>query len=124
MTQSTCSQAASFTQDISLERGAISLAKSTVATLQLGVAKADGKLTLTEDILSFVPFNHRLGLGPYCLALDEILSVEPCSGKAGGIIPITYNAIRINLSNQQSYEFILADTHKWLETLNCVIGDS
>lgn len=41
------------------------LIKSSLTTAQMGVAKADGKLTLTTTALSFVPFNAQLGLSPY-----------------------------------------------------------
>ncbi len=60
------------------------LIKSSLATVQMGVAKADGKLSLTTTALSFVPFNAQLGLGPYHFQRDTIISVEPAVGKGGG----------------------------------------
>ena len=38
--------------------------KESAATIQSGVAKADGKLVVTEQDIVFEPFNKELGLGP------------------------------------------------------------
>ncbi|MCT8987562.1 hypothetical protein [Shewanella phaeophyticola] len=38
------------------------LIKSVTATLQAGVAKSDGKLTLTTSHINFEPYNKQLGL--------------------------------------------------------------
>ena len=37
--------------------------KESMATIQSGVAKADGKLLVTEQDIVFEPFNKELGLG-------------------------------------------------------------
>ncbi len=90
------------------------LIKSSLATVQMGVAKADGKLSLTTTALSFVPFNAQLGLGPYHFQRDTIISVEQAVGKGGGILPLTTDAIRITLSDASTYEFIIAMPAQWL----------
>ncbi|WP_417357621.1 hypothetical protein [Gallaecimonas pentaromativorans] len=91
--------------------------KSSPATLQDGAAKADGKLSLTESEVIFVPFNEGFGLGPYRFKRSEITSVVKCLGKGGGIIPITTEAFRVTLSNALHYEFIVADNEAWIAAL-------
>ncbi|EIZ1363969.1 hypothetical protein ACJXWG_004576 [Vibrio parahaemolyticus] len=89
--------------------------KSSFATVQIGVAKADGKLSLTDTEVVFVPFNEQLGLGPYHIKRDEIKSVIQDVGKGGGIIPIITDAIRITLSNDSTFVFITANPKQWVE---------
>ncbi|WP_406667502.1 hypothetical protein [Gallaecimonas sp. GXIMD1310] len=91
--------------------------KSTTATLQVGVAKADGKLALTTDEVLFSPYNQQLGLGPYRFARSAINAVSKCLGKGGGLLPVTTDAIRVTLSNGQVYEFIVAEPEQWLTAL-------
>lgn len=55
--------------------------KSTMATIQNGVMKADGKFWITQTDLNFEPFNEKLGLEPYTIARDTILKVVECKGK-------------------------------------------
>ncbi|EKE77809.1 hypothetical protein [Gallaecimonas xiamenensis] len=91
--------------------------KSSPATVQDGVAKADGKLSLTDSEVAFFPFNDQFGLGPYRFQRSEIASVVKCLGKGGGIIPITTDAIRITLLNELRYEFIVAEAEEWIAAL-------
>ncbi|QSX38262.1 hypothetical protein [Shewanella sedimentimangrovi] len=92
--------------------------KSTVAAVQNGVARADGKLSLTVSDLSFVPYNTQLGLGPYSIPRGEITKVEKCLGKGGGIMPVTRDALRITLDGGKQFEFILANPEDWLALLS------
>ncbi|WKE64794.1 hypothetical protein PVT67_14140 [Gallaecimonas kandeliae] len=96
--------------------------RSSVATVQLGVARADGKLSLTDSDVSFVPFNEQFGLGPYRFKRDEIKSVAKCLGKGGGIMPVTTDAIRVTLSDESCYEFIVAEAEQWIEALGEIIS--
>ena len=95
----------------------VNLIKSSIATVQNGVARADGKLQLTESEVIFEPFNQELGLGPYQFKRAEIAAVGKCLGKGGGIIPITTEAIRITLHSEQVYEFIIAQPSQWIAFL-------
>ncbi|MEJ2765664.1 hypothetical protein VV869_17055 [Photobacterium sp. MCCC 1A19761] len=91
--------------------------KSSIATVQCGVARADGKLWVTESELQFEPHNQAFGLGPYRIERKSIAHVEKCLGKGGGFIPVTTDAIRITLSDGQVFEFILANPEQWLAVL-------
>lgn len=96
--------------------------KSSIATIQAGVARADGKLSLTDSEVTFVPFNQQFGLGPYRFSSSDIVSVEKCFGKGGGIIPVTTDAIRITLSNEKVYEFIVTEPTQWIAALTEVVN--
>ncbi|WP_319554072.1 hypothetical protein [Vibrio sp.] len=89
--------------------------KSSVATIQVGVARADGKLSLTDAEVIFEPYNQKIALGPYILQRDEIVSVEKCIGKGAGLMPVTNDAIRITLSDERTFEFIIAEPNQWVE---------
>ncbi|WP_064435888.1 GRAM domain-containing protein [Pseudoalteromonas neustonica] len=91
--------------------------KRCYATLQLGVAKADGRLTLTDNLLHFEALNKQLNLGSYAIKLNNISRVEKCSGKAGGLIPITTAGIKIITKENHHLEFILAEPDEWLNCL-------
>ncbi|WP_105190112.1 hypothetical protein [Pseudoalteromonas sp. T1lg48] len=91
--------------------------KSANATAQLGVARADGELVLTDNELRFSPFNEKFGLGPYAFSRSAIVEVQTTTAKAGGIVPLSSEAIKITLTNGQAYEFILANPQQWLDTL-------
>ncbi|EGM69539.1 hypothetical protein [Shewanella sp. HN-41] len=92
--------------------------KSSVATSQNGVARADGKLSVTEHLICFSPYNKTLGLGPYELQRKDIAKVEQCWGKGGGILPVTSDAIKITLVDGSVYQFILASPQEWVNLLN------
>ena len=91
--------------------------KSTYASFQHGAIRSDGKLFVTDSEVSFEPFGKTLSLGPYKLQRQSIAKVEQCMGKAGGIMPITSDAICITLSNNDRYEFILANPKEWIACL-------
>jgi hypothetical protein len=91
--------------------------KSCYATLQLGSAKADGRLTLTEHLLHFESLNKQLNLGSYTIKLNTISRVERSTGKAAGIIPITRSGIKITTKQNHNIEFILPDPEQWLNSL-------
>lgn len=91
--------------------------KSTYASFQNGAIRSEGKLIVTDTEVSFDPFSEALSLGPYKLDRQSIAKVEQCMGMAGGILPITSDAIRITLSNNDSYEFILANPKEWIACL-------
>lgn len=88
--------------------------KRCYATLQLGVAKADGRLTLTDNLLHFEALNKQLGLGCYEIKLNNISHVEKSAGKAAGLIPITASGIKITTKENHHLEFILAEPDEWL----------
>ncbi|ANQ17030.1 hypothetical protein [Vibrio natriegens] len=98
--------------------------KSAAATIQVGVARADGKLSLTDTEVIFKPYNQKLAFGPYILKRDEIVSVEKCIGKGAGIMPVTSEAIRITLSDQRAFEFVIAEPNHWLAALGELNVDS
>ncbi|WP_105168332.1 hypothetical protein [Pseudoalteromonas sp. T1lg23B] len=92
--------------------------KLTNASVQNGVAKADGMLSVTDQQLTFEPFNKQIGMGPYAIDRAKIVKVEKCQGLGAGILPITESAIRVILDDKHSYEFILAEPEQWLTMLS------
>ncbi len=96
------------------------LIRSSVASVQSGVAKADGTLSLTASELAFSPYNKQLGLGPYVINKNDIVSAEKCTAKGGGFIPITHDAMRITLKSEQHFEFIVSQPHAWIDALGSV----
>lgn len=90
---------------------------STFATAQQGVAKADGKLWVSENEVGFTPLNDAFGLGPYKLACNDIANITLATGKAAGLLAITANAIRITLIDGRAFEFIVAEPSWWVEYL-------
>jgi hypothetical protein len=56
-------------------------------------------------------------MGPYEIALTDIEKVEKCWGTGGGILPVTADAIKIELNNHKSYKFMVADSEAWIELL-------
>lgn len=91
--------------------------KSCYATLQLGVAKADGRLTLTDHLLHFEALNKQLQLGSYAIKLESIVHAEKSYAKAAGIIPINRSSIKIKTQENHNIEFILAEPDEWLSFL-------
>ncbi|KNC66532.1 hypothetical protein [Pseudoalteromonas ardens] len=89
-----------------------------IATIQNGVARSDGKLSATKDALIFEPLNKKFGLGPYHIERSAISKIERCYGTGAGILPVTTEAIRVTLINDHSYEFIIANAKEWLAHLN------
>ncbi|MDF0534186.1 hypothetical protein KDN34_15245 [Shewanella yunxiaonensis] len=94
-----------------------SLIKSTPATVQLGVAKADGRLVLEHQRLTFEPFNRQLGMGPYQIALSSIVSAKKCRGTAAGVFPISCDALELQLQDGSVYQFIVANPQEWIREL-------
>ncbi|MGP9147106.1 hypothetical protein [Vibrio parahaemolyticus] len=92
--------------------------KSSTATIQVGATKADGKLELTESDLIFIPYNEKLGFGPYQLKRQDIAAVAKCLGKGGGVI----DAFRIKLANNTCYEFIVAKPEQWIDALGEIVS--
>ena len=76
--------------------------KSSTATYQSGVAKADGKFA---------------GLGPYTFTRSAIVKIEKSAGTGAGILPLTSDAITITLDNEDTYDFILANPDEWIRLL-------
>ncbi|MBW4965921.1 hypothetical protein KZZ04_06025 [Pseudoalteromonas sp. CR1] len=91
--------------------------KSSTATYQNGVAKADGKFYVTQGEVRFEPYNERAGLGPYTLSRSAIIKIEKSVGKGAAILPLTYDAITITLENEDTYDFILANPDEWIRLL-------
>ena len=91
--------------------------KSTVASLQSGAVRVDGKLVMFESKVQFEPFNPQAYLGPYTFKTDSIVHVERCLGKGAGVFPVTTDAIRITLDSGDEYEFIVAYADDWVEML-------
>lgn len=73
--------------------------KSATATVQNGVAKADGKLSVTTSSIHFEPYNKEFGLGPYELDRNAVVKVSKCWGKGGGILPVTSDGIELSPCN-------------------------
>ncbi|OCP62931.1 hypothetical protein [Vibrio parahaemolyticus] len=96
--------------------------KSSTATVQVGTTKADGKLELTESDLIFIPYNEKLGFGPYELKRQDIATVAKCLGKGGGVTPITTDAFCIKLANKTCYEFIVANPEQWIDSLGEIVS--
>ncbi|MFC3033948.1 hypothetical protein ACFOEE_15625 [Pseudoalteromonas fenneropenaei] len=91
---------------------------SSTATIQIGAAKADGKLSLTTTYLQFEPFNKQLPLGPYQFARSNIINAEKCLGKGAGFLPLTTDAFRVTFQDGKTIEFIVADAQSWLKQLS------
>lgn len=92
--------------------------KSSTATIQNGVTRADGQLSVSLYDISFEPFNEKLGLGPYKVDRSNIAKVEKCVGKGAGFLPITSDAIRITCTNNETYEFIISNPEEWVDLLS------
>lgn len=95
---------------------------TSTASIQMGAARADGRLSLTSTQLKFEPFNKTLPLGPYTFELSDISFVEKCLGKGAGFIPVTTDAIRIVFKNDKKIEFIVSNTEEWLDNLQTTCG--
>lgn len=92
--------------------------KSTIATIQNGVAKGDGKLWVTENAVNFESFNKGAGLGSYKIERKLISKVDKCLGKGAGIIPLTSDAIEISLQDGSTHQFIVSNPSEWISLLN------
>jgi hypothetical protein len=90
---------------------------SSTASIQMGAARADGRLSLSATQLKFEPFNKTLPLGPYTFELSDIVLVEKCLGKGAGFIPVTTEAMRIVFNNDKKIEFIVSETQEWINKL-------
>ncbi|WP_462164223.1 PH domain-containing protein [Pseudoalteromonas xiamenensis] len=90
---------------------------SSPASIQMGAAKADGKLSLTDSQLHFEPSNKMLPLGPYHFERSDITHIEKCTGKGAGFIPITTDAFRVTIHDSKRIEFIVADVDAWISLL-------
>ncbi|MBR8845740.1 MULTISPECIES: hypothetical protein [Pseudoalteromonas] len=93
---------------------------SSMATVQCGVARADGRLWATADTLHFTPFNTLLGLGPYQIDIVDVIKVEQCLGKGAGLLPLTTQAIQITLKSNQTFKFILSEPESWVRWFNSI----
>lgn len=91
--------------------------KSSTATYQGGVAKADGKFYVTQGEVRFEPYNESAGLGPYTFTRSAIVKIEKSAGRGAGILPLTSAAITITLDNEDTYDFILANPDEWIRLL-------
>ncbi|AXV67075.1 MULTISPECIES: hypothetical protein [Pseudoalteromonas] len=91
--------------------------KSSIATIQQGTIKADGRFWLTNTDIHFAPFNAQFGLGPYMFAQREIVKVSKCTGKVAGILPYTRDAIEIILKDGNKYQFIVSNADEWIKLL-------
>ena len=94
------------------------IVKSTTATIQNGVMKADGKFWITQTNVNFEPFNEKLGLEPHTIPRNTILNVVECKGKGAGLIPITADAIEVFTQDGSSYQFILSNPSDWITILS------
>ncbi len=92
--------------------------KSTIATIQQGAIKADGRFWLTNTDIHFAPFNSQFGLGPYIFARREIAKVSKCNGKIAGILSYTRDAIEIVLKDGNKYQFIVSNPIEWIKLIN------
>ncbi|MBE0365653.1 hypothetical protein PULV_b0273 [Pseudoalteromonas ulvae UL12] len=86
--------------------------KSTIATIQSGVARADGNFWATESEVTFEPFNKNSGFGPHKIERDSILKVDKCLGKGAGIVPLTSDAIEISLQDGTAFQFIISNPNE------------
>lgn len=91
--------------------------KSSIATIQQGTIKADGRFWLTNTDIHFAPFNAQFGLGPYMFAQREIVKVSKCTGKVAGILPYIRDAIEIVLKDGNKYQFIVSNADEWIKLL-------
>ncbi|WP_462168354.1 hypothetical protein [Pseudoalteromonas lipolytica] len=92
--------------------------KSSIATIQQGTIKADGRFWLTNTDIHFAPFNAQFGLGPYMFARREIVKVSKCTGKVAGILSYTRDAIEIVLKDGNKYQFIVSNPIEWIKLIN------
>ena len=91
--------------------------KSSTATYQGGVARADGKFYVTQGEVRFEPYNESAGLGPYTFTRSAIVKIEKSAGRGAGILPLTSDAITITLDKEDTYDFILANPDEWIRLL-------
>ena len=92
--------------------------RSMTATVQNGVAKADGKFWITETDIHFAPYNKDYGLGPLKIERSSISKVEKCLGKGAGILPITSDAIEVSLLDGRTFQFIVSNPNELVVLLS------
>lgn len=90
---------------------------SALATAQCGAIHTDGRLVLTDQALSFTPFAHSLTTAPYHWPRSAISHTSLCQLTGGGFIPLGAAGIRITMTDQRSYQFILANPKQWCALL-------
>ncbi|WP_417761518.1 hypothetical protein [Shewanella sp.] len=95
----------------------ITNACSALATIQVGVARSDGRLSINSKQLTFEPLNKQVGFGPYCLEREQIRSVRHNILREQTITNQLQSALEIELNSGETYQFIIADTDKWLSLL-------
>ncbi|ARD20949.1 MULTISPECIES: GRAM domain-containing protein [Shewanella] len=100
-----------------LDFGNETIIKSTFATVQSGAFSGDGQLSLTATRLCFEASNKIFEMGPYEIDLADIHKVEKCWGTGGGVLPVTADAIKIELNNDKHYKFMVADSEAWINLL-------
>lgn len=88
-----------------------------LATLQVGVASSDGRLSVTQDYLIFEPLNKLVGFGPYHLARKDICRVRRNMLRKLSINNQVHAALEVLLTSGETYQFIVADTERWLRLL-------
>ncbi|QSX35672.1 PH domain-containing protein [Shewanella sedimentimangrovi] len=91
--------------------------RSTHAIVHKGMARADGRLTLTEEALCFEPLNKGFGLGPYRLPLGDIIKVETYS-----LPPFIPEGIKVSLSDGSYRRFVMMDAQGWARLLQETLG--
>ena len=90
--------------------------KSSFATLQLGVSRSDGRISVFDNEVYWEPQNKDFGLGPYRLPRKDVISV---SRKNIGTPekPVYTEAFQLCLKNDDIYEFILCESENWVKLL-------
>ncbi|WP_052074538.1 hypothetical protein [Shewanella mangrovi] len=88
-----------------------------LATIQFGIARSDGHLSVNGDDLTFEPLNKQVGLGPYHLRRQDISHVRRDISRAEQLRDIDIERLEVELRNGEIYRFIINDSAKWLELL-------
>ncbi|MCE9686169.1 hypothetical protein LZP73_08055 [Shewanella sp. AS16] len=86
--------------------------RSTHAIVHKGMARADGRLTLSDAALCFEPLNKQFGLGPYRIPLGDIAKVETYS-----LPPFIPEGIKVTLSDGSYRRFVMTDSKGWVVML-------
>ncbi|QSX32233.1 hypothetical protein JYB87_10620 [Shewanella avicenniae] len=88
-----------------------------LATIQIGVARADGLLSLYGDDISFEPLNKQVGLGPFHLQRHDIKKVRRNISRGEHISSEDIDQLELEFTSGEVYRFIVNDSDKWFTLL-------
>lgn len=91
--------------------------KTGAANMQRGIEAVGGKLTLTDQQLTFE--SHRLNVqtGTSVIPLSEVVAVEPVWTKVFNLVPITPNSLAVTTRDGAEHSFVLNSRKTWRDEI-------